>query len=327
MKIVLVVGPEGQLLGTVTDGDIRRGILKNIGLSEPIERLMNRNPLTCGTHQSREEILCLMKERLLFQIPVLDAKGRVERVEILEDLIKQVKRKNPVVLMAGGKGTRLYPLTETCPKPLLKVGDKPILERIIEEFARQGFETFYISVNYKAQMITDYFGDGSRWNIKIQYLHETRELGTAGALSLLPVIPTLPLILMNGDLLTQVDFQKLLDFHEENQAEATMCIKHYEFQVPYGVVQVSDHQLIGLDEKPVHRFFVNAGIYVLNPSTLANIPADEHCNITDLFKTLSEKNIPASVFPIRESWMDIGRLDDFEKANTEHADSGPESKS
>lgn len=319
MKIVLVVDAGGRLKGTITDGDVRRGILRSIALTESVTRIMNGAPLTARTDQSSESLLELMKARQLYQIPVLDTEGRLVRLEILDELLKGQKRDNPVVLMAGGKGTRLYPLTESCPKPLLKVGEKPILERILEDFVTQGFHEFFISVNYKAEMIKDYFEDGSKWGVNIRYLHEQQELGTAGALSLLPVRPTVPLILMNGDLLTEINFHRLLEFHQENSSDATMCIRQYEFQVPYGVVDVEDHALKGLDEKPVHRFFVNAGIYTLEPWILDRIPKNKRCDITDLFRGLLKDKHRTSVFPIREYWRDIGQLDDFEQANRDRS--------
>lgn len=321
MKIVLVVDSEGRLKGTITDGDVRRGILRNVALTDSVSRIMNEHPLTGRTDQSSETILELMKARQLYQIPVLDSAGHLVRLEVLDELLKGQKRENPVVLMAGGKGTRLYPLTESCPKPLLKVGDKPILERILEDFVTQGFHEFFIAVNYKAQMIVDYFGDGSKWGVNIRYLHEDQELGTAGALSLLPERPSKPLILMNGDLLTEINFHRLLEFHDENNSDATMCIRQYEFQVPYGVVDVEDHALKGLDEKPVHRFFVNAGIYTLEPWVLDRIPKNQRCDITDLFRNLLKEKHRASVFPIREYWRDIGQLDDFEQANRDRPSS------
>ena len=321
MKIVLIVDHDGKLSGTITDGDVRRGILKGISLDQPVSRILNASPLTARVDQSSESILELMKGRQLYQIPVLDAHGKLVRLEILQELLRGKRRDNPVVLMAGGKGTRLYPLTENCPKPLLKIGEKPILERILEGFISQGFHDFFVAVNYKAEMIMDHFGDGSKWGVTIRYLREGNELGTAGALSLLPLRPTSPLILMNGDLLTEINFQSLLEFHEEHTSEATMCIRQYEFQVPYGVVEVEDHRLLKVDEKPVHRFFVNAGIYALNPTVLDRVHKNERCDITDLFHTLVQKGHSTSVFPIREYWRDIGQLDDFEQANLDKPES------
>jgi len=220
-------------------------------------------------------------------------------------------------LMAGGLGSRLGELTKDTPKPLLKVGTKPILEVILENFISHGFHRFYISVNYKAEMIRDYFGDGSRWGVEIRYLHEHKRLGTAGALSLLPDNPTLPVLVMNGDLLTKVNFRQLIDFHNETNSKATMCVREFELQVPYGVVQIANHRLRAIEEKPVQRFFVNGGIYVLSPDMLQFIPEDSFYDMPTLFDEIIARGEETSVFPIREYWIDIGRADDFERANDE----------
>ncbi|MGE5418055.1 MAG: nucleotidyltransferase family protein [Acidobacteriota bacterium] len=317
MQIAIVVDENRRLMGTATDGDIRRGILKGVALETPVSQVMNPNPTTVGLNESRESILTIMKARKLHQIPVVDDDGRVVCVEILENVIKAGGRKNPVVLMVGGLGSRLAPLTDDCPKPLLKVGNKPLLETIMGNFIEYGFRKFYFCVNYKGEMIKEYFEDGSRWDVDIQYINEKKRMGTAGALGLLPKRPTYPLIVMNGDLLTRVNFKQLLDFHQENRSQATMCVREYNFQIPFGVVKIDKHALMGIEEKPVQRMFVNAGIYVLNPCCLDSIPKNTYYDMPDLFKVLIDKKKKTSVFPIREYWMDIGRIDDYERANGE----------
>jgi len=217
--------------------------------------------------------------------------------------------------MAGGLGNRLRPLTEQCPKPLLKVGGKPLLENIVQGFAGYGFRKFYISVNYMAEMIETYFGDGSRFGVSISYIHEDNQLGTAGALGLLPEVPRDSFFVINGDLLTQINFSHLLDFHSQHHSLATMCIKEYHYQVPFGVVQVNGEKLSALDEKPVQTFFVNAGIYVLEPSILDFIPRNHYFDMTMLFDRIMKKGLKPRVFPIREYWLDIGQLEDYKKAN------------
>lgn len=319
-QLALIVDENQRLLGTVTDGDIRRGLLKGGQLHDPVSTIMNAYPTVASPYDSRENILALMKIRQLHQIPVVDEDGRVIHVEILNQLIGPVRKDNWVILMAGGLGTRLQPLTYECPKPLLKVGNKPILETILLSFVEQGFHRFYISVNYKAEMIKNYFGDGSRWNVEIQYLQEEKSLGTAGALSLLPERPTSPFFVMNGDLLTKVNFSHLLDFHLAHQAKGTMCIREYEHQIPYGVVKLAKHHLVEIEEKPMQRFFVNAGIYTLNPDILNLIPRQTFYDMTSLFGVLGEKQGQTIAFPIREYWMDIGRIADFERANVEFAE-------
>lgn len=319
-QLALVVDENNRLLGTVTDGDIRRGLLKGKLLSDPVSTVMNGYPTVASPYDARENILALMKVRQLHQIPVVDEDGRVIHVEMLNELLRPTLKDNWVVLMAGGLGTRLQPLTHNCPKPLLKVGNKPLLETILLNFIEHGFHRFYISVNYKAEMIKQHFGDGSRWNVRIEYIHEERSLGTAGALSLLPEKPTLPLFVMNGDLLTKVNFEQLLDFHITYRAKGTMCVREYDFQVPYGVVKADRHKMIAIEEKPVQRFFVNAGIYVLDPSALDMIPANEFFDMPRLFEELMKQGDQTIVFPIREYWLDIGRMTDFEKANIEFAE-------
>ncbi len=284
MQIALVVNENHHLLGTVTDGDVRGGILKGLPLSAPVQQIMNPDPTTARFDESKEAILALMKRKKLHQIPVIDEKGEVVGVEILDELIQPQVRDNWVVLMAGGLGSRLRPLTDDCPKPLLKVGSKPIMETILDNFIEYGYRRFFLSVNYKAEMIQDYFGDGSKWGVEIRYLHEKERMGTAGALGLLPEKPLQPILVMNGDLLTKVNFQHLLNFHQEHQAKATMCVREYEYQVPYGVVKIDHQRLVGIEEKPVQHYFVSAGIYVLEPEVLELIPSNAFFDMPTLFQ-------------------------------------------
>jgi len=320
LQIVLVINEKGQLLGTVTDGDIRRAILKHQSLDEPVREIMNPNPRFIYKDQPRENAILLIRKSKVRQIPVLDEQHRVLGLEIADELLEPPARNNWVILMAGGIGSRLKPLTASCPKPLLKVGNKPVLETILESFVEQGFHHFYISVNYKAEMIIDHFGDGSRWAVQIRYLHENKRLGTAGALGLLPSKPEEPLLLMNGDILTKINFGQLLDFHQKNQTEATICIREQHNQIPYGVVAIHNNRLKQIDEKPVQHFFINAGLYVLNPRVLEYIPAGSYFDIPDLLKSLMNKGNEIAVFPVREYWIDIGRFDDLERANNEFSE-------
>lgn len=317
LQIALVVNENGRLLGTVTDGDIRRAILKHLNLDKAVSTAMNPAPCYVYREQPRENAIFIMKSKKLHQIPVLDEDHCVVGLEIADELFTPTVRDNWVLLMAGGLGRRLEPLTENCPKPLLKVGDKPVLETILESFAEQGFRHFYISVNYKAEMIKKYFGNGSRWAVEIKYLHERKSLGTAGALGLLPEKPRNPLLMMNGDILTKMNYGKLLDFHQMNQTEATLCVKEYNNQVPYGVVTVQNNRLLRIEEKPEQRFFISGGIYVFNPVALDYVPSGSTLDIPVLLKTLLAHGKEIAVFPIREYWIDIGRFDDFERANNE----------
>jgi len=317
VQIALVVDEERRLLGTITDGDVRRGILRGISLDFPVSQVMNREPRTATWDMDRDTILGVMQYLNLRQFPVLDESRRVIRLELIDHLLQRNNRDNWVVLMAGGLGTRLGELTKDCPKPLLRVGTKPILEVILESFISNGFHRFYISVNYKAEMIRDYLGDGSRWGVEIRYIYEEKRLGTAGALSLFPEASNLPILVMNGDLLTKVNFRQLVDFHVETKAKATMCVREYELQIPYGVVQVEGHSLRRIEEKPMQKFFVNGGIYVVDPDMLQMIPKNTFFDMPTLFDEAIRREFNTSVFPIREYWIDIGRTADFEKANGE----------
>lgn len=316
-QIALVVDENRRLLGTVTDGDVRRAFLKGLTLQTPVSEVMNPEPTTAGIESTKSELLALMNAKGLRHIPLLDGQGALVGLEIFKELVNPTKRENAVVLMVGGLGTRLRPLTEDTPKPLLKVGHKPILETIIEQFAEYGFYRFYLCVNFKAEKIVEHFGDGSKWGVQIEYVQEEQRMGTAGALSLLPERPTAPVIVMNGDLLTKAHFGHLLDFLEQNQAQGVMCVREYDFQVPYGVVNLKDHQITGIDEKPVHRFFVNAGIYALAPDAFGQIPADQFYDMPELFERLIQQGQKTLAFPMHEYWMDIGQIDDFHKAHNE----------
>lgn len=318
-QICLVLEAGDRLIGTVTDGDVRRGMLRGLGLGASVTEIMNRKPKTVSPQDGTKHVQALMHSLLLRQVPIVDDDGRVCGLVTANDLLrpKGGARENPVVLMAGGLGNRLRPLTEDTPKPLLRVGAKPLLETILETFIGFDFRNFYISVNYRAEMVKAHFGDGKAWGCTIEYLEENDRLGTAGPLGLIPIAPDKPLIVMNGDLLTKVNFANLLEFHAEHRSMATMCVREYDFQVPYGVVNIEDHRIVSIVEKPVHTFFVNAGIYVLDPSVLELIPKGRPLDMTDLFARILARGDETAVFPIREYWMDIGRIDDFERANGE----------
>lgn len=318
LQIALVVDEAGRLLGTVTDGDVRRAILAGTALTSPVSAIMFKKPTTAPPEADRETLLGLMQAKVLRQIPIVDGQGRVVGLESMMDLLARQALPNAVVLMAGGRGQRLRPLTDLCPKPLLRIGDKPILEIILENFIAQGFRTFFISINYMAEKVVEHFGDGSRFGVSITYLREDEPLGTAGALTLLPETPELPFLVMNGDLLTKVNFAHLLDFHTGQNAEATMCVRPYTAQIPYGVVHVEDHTLVRIEEKPSQTVFVNAGIYALSPSALPLITRGEAFDMPMLFESLMAQGRRALVFPVREYWIDIGRVGDYEQAQTDY---------
>jgi dTDP-glucose pyrophosphorylase len=322
LQLVLVVDDGGRLAGVLSDGDIRRAVLRNVDLASQTRDVMSRNPTTAIVSSTGPELLALMRTKVLRHLPLIDHHHQVVGLATLESLLKGVERPNSVVLMAGGLGSRLMPLTESCPKPMLAVGGKPILETILECFFEQGFRKFYFSVNYLAHRFVEHFGDGSRWGVEITYLHENKRLGTAGALSLLPLKPLEPLIVMNGDLLTRVRFDKMIDFHLEHEAAATMAVREYDLQVPYGVVKLDGHRILALEEKPIQRFFVNGGIYVLSPDALTHIPPDSFFDMPTLFTQLKQQGETTAAYPLREYWLDIGRMEEFERAQREWSLSG-----
>lgn len=319
MKIALVVDSNNRLIGTITDGDIRRGLLNGLCLEDIIDSIVYRNPIVCTIHDSRDEILKIAIDKKIYQIPIVDADGVLVGIDEVDELLKPVNYSNKIVLMVGGLGKRLRPLTDNKPKPLLDVGNKPILETIIAGFSKCGFKNIILSVNYKAQMIEEYFGDGSQFGVCIDYVHEEQRMGTAGALSLMKNTLNEPFFVMNGDLLTNVNFESMLEYHLSNNATATMGVREYDFQVPYGVVNIDNQQITRIVEKPTHKFFVSAGIYVLDNSVLDYIPDNTFFDIPTLFKQLIEEKNKAISFPIREYWLDIGRIDTLEKANREYS--------
>lgn len=319
MKIALVADENEKLLGTLTDGDIRRAILNGHGLNDTIENIYYRTPTTCGINDSKEKILQLAVAQKLYQIPIVDTEGRIVGIAEVDELLQPAHRTNKVVIMAGGMGTRLSPLTDTTPKPMLHVGNKPILETIIENFAKYGYSDIILSVSYKSHVIEKYFGDGKAFGVNIEYIHESKRMGTAGALSLMRDRLTEPFFVMNGDLLTNINFEHLHDYHVSHDAVATMAVREYDFQVPYGVVNVLDGSIVSIEEKPVHKFFVSAGIYMLSPQTLAHVPREEFFDMPTLFEKLIAGKNTAVSFPVREYWLDIGRISDFERANNEYS--------
>ncbi|ERP97578.1 hypothetical protein Q666_04300 [Marinobacter sp. ES-1] len=321
LRIALVVDASDTLLGTLTDGDVRRALLKHLPLETPVNQVMNAQPKTAEQSWTESRILAVMEQHELLQLPLVDAEKRVVGLANLHDILNKHRHDNPVFLMAGGFGTRLRPLTNNCPKPMLKVGDKPILEQILLNFVEAGFHRFYISTHYMPEVIRDYFGNGEKWGISIQYVHEEEPLGTGGALGLLPHDEIdQPLFMMNGDLLTSLNLHSFLEFHETHNGVATMCVREYEHQVPYGVITSEGTQIKSMVEKPVHRFFVNAGIYLLDPVLVKSVEPGTRIDMPTLLEGQIDGGNAVNMFPIHEYWLDIGRMDDFHKAQTEVQD-------
>jgi len=318
LGIVLVTDADGVLRGTVTDGDVRRALLRHKTMDTPVSEIMCATPQVADLNWSREKLLAAMQSTRLMQLPVVDAARRVVGIETLHDMLGRRRLDNPVFLMAGGFGKRLYPLTQDCPKPMLKIGEKPILELILQGFADAGFHRFYMSTHYLPGVIRDHFGDGSRWNVSIRYVHEDEPLGTGGALGLLPHDEIdLPIFLMNGDLLTRVDYRSLLDFHERHDGAATLCVREYESQIPYGVIQSEGHRITEIVEKPVQRCFISAGIYMLSPELVRSVAPGERIDMPALLEREIGAGRNVNMFPVHEYWLDIGRLDDFQRAQQE----------
>ena len=317
IKIAVVVDKKNKLLGTLTDGDIRRGFLKGLNINSSIKSIIFKKPTVVRKNYSKEKLIKIALSKKIYQIPIVDKNGKLKGVHILDEIIQPKNKSNKVVIMAGGRGMRLRPLTKNIPKPMLKVGNKPILQTIIEKFKKSGYKNFVICVNYKSKIIKDFFSDGTKFGVKIEYVDEKRRMGTAGALSLFKLKPKKPFFVINGDLLTNLDFEKLIDFHYEHNSKATMCVSEYNIESPYGEVKLDVENIINIAEKPIHKFFVNAGVYVLDPSCIDLVPKKFY-DMTSLFKKIIINKNKVISFPIGEYWLDIGRFNDYKKANLEY---------
>ncbi len=317
IKIVIVVNEEGKLEGTISDGDIRRGLLRGLDINSPIESIVYRNPIVVSPDMKRETVRQLMGVNKIQQVPVVDAQNNVIGLHLWDEVAIPPARNNLMVIMAGGKGNRLRPLTENCPKPMLRVSGKPILEHIIERAKSEGFTQFVLAIHYLGNIVEEYFGNGDRMQVKIDYLREQSPLGTAGALSLLNTCLEAPFVVTNGDVLTDIHYGELLDFHIRHNAIATMAVRVHEWQHPYGVVQTKGIDIIGFEEKPLHRSHINAGVYALNPESLSFLDKDSHCDMPTLFERLQTKAKRTLAYPIHEPWLDVGRPDDLSRANSD----------
>ncbi len=316
LQIILVVSENEVLLGTLTDGDIRRALLRGFDLHSAIDSLMTREPLVVPEGIPAKTAVQIMQMNRIHQLPVVDQRRRVVGLRVWYELQATSQRPHLMVIMAGGLGTRLRPYTEDCPKPLLPVSGKPMMEHIIERAKGEGFHHFVIAINYLGQMIEQHFGDGARWQVEIEYLREKSPLGTAGAIALLEPRPDLPFLVSNGDVLTDIRYGEFLDFHCRHGAAATMAVRQHEWQHPFGVVRTSGIEIVGFDEKPVARTHINAGIYVLEPSCLDALDAGEPCNMPTLFARLQERGARTIAYPMHEPWLDVGREDDLQRASS-----------
>ena len=318
MQIVLIVDSTGRFLGTVTDGDLRHAFRGQAPLSESVGRYVNRHPRTVSTETNAMQALEIMKRLAIRVLPVIDSQGAILDVLTLDVLMQPVDRETPVVIMAGGRGTRLGALTSEKPKPLLNLVDEPLAEVILRQLMQQGFDTIYFSVNYRAEDVRSYFGDGSRYGIAIDYLEEDEPLGTAGSLRLLPDTGSEHVLVVNGDLVTSADFGALLDSHVQTGADATVGLHEHFVDIPYGVVQVQNGRIVEIEEKPVHSVLVSAGVTALSRASLGLIAADGPMDMPELLQTLLVSGAPVRAWPLHSYWIDVGTKDQLERARLDH---------
>lgn len=314
LQIALAISEDGRLLGTLTDGDIRRAFLRGHTLKSKIDGIIHRNPLVVPPDMGRDIVLQFMSANKIHQLPVVAEDGKVIGLHLWDTIISPASIPNVMVVMAGGKGTRLRPHTEKCPKPMIEVGGKPMLEHIIERAKLDGISNFILSLYYLGDMIEDYFCDGHKWGVRIEYLREENPLGTAGCLSLIKEQPLLPIIISNGDVLTDIRYTDLLNFHNRQNAMATMAVRQHEIENQFGVVKTKGVDIIGFEEKPIYRSHINAGIYVLNPECLSFLDEGAHCNMPTLFEKVQFNSGRTVVYPMHEPWLDVGRPDDLIQA-------------
>ena len=315
--ITFVVDESMKFKGSVSDGDIRRAMLKGVSLDDSVTNIINTGSVVGGHDISDDQVLSLYQKRGIAQVPIVDESGFLIDIKTAREVIssRSVKEKpNRVFLMVGGIGSRLRPLTLDTPKPMLQIGGKPILQTIVENLKGHGFVRFTFCVNHMSDQIVDFFGNGEKFGVNISYIHEEQKLGTAGALGLYKEEVSEPFIVMNGDIISNINFKQLIDFHRETSAVATLCVKEESYRIPYGVINLNDHYLESIEEKPVKTFFINAGIYVLSPATLARIPSGQYFDMTSLLTSLLNDDEKVSSFHLREDWLDIGRREEFDKA-------------
>jgi dTDP-glucose pyrophosphorylase len=313
--IAFVAEDGGRLLGTVTDGDMRRAILRQEGLDAPVSSVMEKDFTYVAADVGPQEVFELMQVRTIKQVPVCDPEGQVIGLYMLEDFLESRLRPNWAVVMAGGTGRRLWPLTAYVPKPMLPVNGHPILESILEQLVFHGIRRTFISINHLGEQIVRHFGGGHRYGCSIEYLREEKPLGTGGALSLLPAPPEHPLLVTNGDLITDLNLSELLDYHDSHDGAATLCIRELTYRIPYGEVECDGEDVIRIKEKPSFQGVINAGIYVLDPELLSFVPEGKEFPLPDLLGLARERGMGVKSYLIKDEWMDIGQLEDYERAS------------
>ena len=320
LRIALILSKENKLIGTVSDGDIRRGLLKGLSLQSPVRKIMQKDFFKANLKTTKNEISSIMKKFAISQIPIVSDENELVGLEISEDLLPTSTKytiPNFALLMAGGRGSRLKPFTNDCPKPLLPINGQPMLEIILDQCINYGIRNFYISVCYLSEKIINYFGDGSKWGVDIQYVKENRPLGTAGALKIIPKILRDPLLVINGDVLTKTNLQDVLNYHSMNSGDITICAREHTLSSPYGVIEVEGICFKSIVEKQTSRQLVNAGIYVINPDILDLIKKDQYLDMPELICLSKNKNKNVIVYPVHEYWLDVGKPDSYNKASFE----------
>ena len=317
MQIALVVDDGNKLVGTLTDGDIRRGLLRGLNLKKSISSIIHRRPVVSKISDKKKDILKLALSKNIHQIPIVDENKKLVGIQMVEELIKPRKKTNKVILMVGGEGVRLRPLTKDVPKPMLHIGNKPILQTIIEKFAEHGYVNIVMCLNYKFQIIKDFFGDGKKFGVKIEYVIEKKKMGTVGALSLLKKKLTKPFFLMNGDLLTDVNFEYLHNYHKLKNNIATISVREHNVELPYGVVKLNQNLISSFEEKPNYKFFINAGVYMFSPEVLNHIPRNKKYQIPELFIKLIKLKKKINTFNLKNYWLDIGQVEQLDQAKKE----------
>ncbi len=316
-QIAFVLDDDCRLIGTVTDGDVRRAILSGSTLHSSVLDCMNDSYTFVTGDYDVQGLINTMKKKSIRQIPILDSQYHIIRLHTLDELLNPTQNNTPVIIMAGGRGERLSPLTERCPKPMLSVGERPILETILERMILYGFYRFYFSINYLGDQIRDYFGDGNKWCAEISYVEEDVKLGTAGALGLIDFPQNQNVIVLNGDVLSSFEPIKLLEFHQTQLADLTICLKKFEIEVPYGVVELAGPDVKSVTEKPKHTYFVSAGIYVFQSKVFTLIKKDRCLDMPDFVNTLLRNNEVVKGYPIYEYWTDIGHHAEILKARND----------
>lgn len=309
---VFVTNEEKVLLGTITDGDVRRALLKGYKLEDRIENIYNKNFKYITHIYDKKKVKEYMLKYGIRQLPLVDENKKILDLIFFNDIICYDKKENYVFVMAGGLGARLRPLTDKIPKPMLTVGDKPILELIIEQFREYGYTNFIISLNYKGEIIENYFRDGSNFNVNIEYVKENKKLGTAGSISLAKDKLNKPFIVINGDILTGIDFDAFLNYHISNDFDITVGTRNYEVKIPYGVMTTENAIIKSLQEKPIYSYHINGGIYVINPYILKFLPYNEYYNMTDFIENVITRGYRAGIYNITDYWADIGQIKDYE---------------